>query len=267
MNQDITDNPKSPRLKKLTQLHRKKQRVEAGLFLVEGPQAVRELVTHRPDEAREIFIAYNGSGFMDIERDAEAHGIPVTLATPEVIEALSDTVNPQGIVAVARIAQSTLTEALQGATLVAVMHEVRDPGNAGTVLRVADAAGADAVIFAGDSIDPWNPKVVRSTTGSLFHLPVVTGVTLDKVVEATRAAGITPIAADVSGDELSPGDEILTKPTAWVFGNEAHGLSAEDLALTGRSMSLPIFGSAESLNLASAASVCLYTTAFAQRSR
>lgn len=265
MNHDILDNPKAPRIKRLAQLHTKKQRVQTGTFLVEGPQAVEELLTHRPAEAETIFVRYDGAGFPNIERLAEQHNIELFLATPEVIAALSDTVTPQGVIAVARIEAAGLAETLGGSTLVAIMHEVRDPGNAGTVLRAADAAGADAVIFAGDSIDPWNPKVVRSTTGSLFHLPVVTGVSLAEVVEAARTAGLTTLAADVRGDELSPGAPLLAGPVAWVFGNEAHGLSEADRALTDQSMRLPIFGAAESLNLATAASVCLYTTAFAQR--
>ncbi|WP_369808036.1 TrmH family RNA methyltransferase [Leucobacter chinensis] len=265
MNHDILDNPKAPRIKRLAQLLTKKQRVITGTFLVEGPQAVEELLAHRPAEAETVFVRYDGSGFPNIERLAEEQGVEVLLATPQVIAALSDTVTPQGVVAVARMAEADLVSVLKDAKLVAIMHEVRDPGNAGTVLRAADAAGADAVVFAGESIDPWNPKVVRSTTGSLFHLPVVTGVTLEEAIDAATASGLTTIAADVRGDDLSPSDESLAGPVAWVFGNEAHGLSEADRARAERSLRLPIFGAAESLNLATAASVCLYTTAFAQR--
>lgn len=252
-------------MRKLAQLSRKKNRIEAGQFLVEGPQAVRELLKFRSDEAENIYVCYDSAGFPDIEHLAKESGISLQLVTKPVIEAMTDTVTTQGIVAVARITSSTLADAFEGATLIAVLHEIRDPGNAGTVLRAADAAGADAVVFAGDCIDPWNPKVVRSTTGSLFHLPVVTGVTLEEVAQAAKTHGITTLAADVRGQELSPNDEILQKPVAWVFGNEAHGLTESDRALTDHSVKLPIYGKAESLNLATAASVCLYTTAFAKR--
>ena len=266
MHNEIFDNPKSGRIRKLSGLLRKKARLESGLFLVEGPQAVRELIVHRPELVETLMVQYDGAGFPDIERAADDAGITTRLATREVIEVLSDTVTPQGIVAVARMSESSLDEALAGAKLVAVCHEIRDPGNAGTVLRAADAAGADAVVFAGDSIDAWNPKVVRSTTGSLFHLPVVTGVSLEEVVKALQERGITTIAADVNGADLDPADEALTGRVAWIFGNEARGLTEVERGLTDLVRKLPIYGKAESLNLATAASVCLYTTAFAQRS-
>lgn len=265
MPHDIIDNPKSGRIRTLAGLHRKKQRLELGLFLVEGPQAVYELVTHQPERVDGIFIAYDTEGFPEIEQTADRAGITTRLATRDVIAALSDTVTPQGIVAVARITEPSLDTALEGARLIAVCHEIRDPGNAGTVLRAADAAGADVVVFAGDSIDPWNPKVVRSTTGSLFHLPVVTGVSLETVVTAVRARGITSIAADVHGTDLTPQDEELRGSVAWIFGNEARGLTSADRDLADLTKRLPVNGKAESLNLATAASVCLYTTAFAQR--
>lgn len=261
----VLDNPKSGRIRAIASLHRKKTRLETGRFLVEGPQAVRELLTHAPEAALDVYISYDGDGFVELERLADEHGVYVTSVTREVMQAMSDTVTPQGIVAVAKMEDHSLEETLRDAGLVAVLHEVRDPGNAGTVLRAADAAGADAVIFAGDSIDPWNPKVVRSTTGSLFHLPVVTGVTLEDVRAVATAQGMTLLAADVGGENLAPEEPLLKERVAWVFGNEARGLTAEALALTDRSLKLPMFGKAESLNLATAASVCLYTTAFARR--
>ncbi len=151
--------------------------------------------------------------------------------------------------------------------LIAILEEVRDPGNAGTIIRAADAAGADAVILTGRSVDLYNPKVVRATTGSLFHLPVAIMPELDAVLERVKAAGLQVLAADVKGDDLlaertSGG---LAWPTAWLFGNEARGLQDEHLALADRAVVVPIYGQAESMNLATAASVCLYESAFAQR--
>lgn len=155
-----------------------------------------------------------------------------------------------------------------GPRLIAVLEEVRDPGNAGTIIRAADAAGADAVILTGRSVDLYNPKVVRSTTGSLFHLPVAMEATLGDVIDRAREAGLQTLAADIKGDDLldvrTAG--LLGNPTAWVFGNEARGLADEQLTLVDRAVSLPIYGQAESLNLATAASVCLYESAFALRS-
>ena len=151
--------------------------------------------------------------------------------------------------------------------LVAVLEEIRDPGNAGTILRAADATGADAVVFTGRTVDPYHPKVVRATTGSLFHLPHVVGVSLAEAAAVLRGAGLQVLAADVAGEDLLAARAELARPTAWVFGNEAHGLDAERLALADRALRLPIYGAAESLNLATAASVCLYESAFAQRAR
>jgi TrmH family RNA methyltransferase len=151
--------------------------------------------------------------------------------------------------------------------LVVILEEVRDPGNLGTIIRVADSAGADAVILTGRSVDLYNPKVVRSTTGSLFHIPVVMDVELDAALAAVRGAGLQVLAADMHGTPVpnvraSGG---LDAPTAWLFGNEARGLSSEHVALADASVAVPIYGEAESMNLATAASVCIYESAFAQR--
>lgn len=266
----MIENPKSPRVRRVASLTRKKDRLALGQFLVEGPQAVRELLVHAPDRAVTLYATMGDEPWrFELDRLADAAGVSIERVTDEVLAAMADTVQPQGVIAVALIGQSasepTLTIALRGARLIAVLHEVRDPGNAGTVLRAADAAGADAVVFSGESVDPWHPKVVRSTTGSLFHLPVFTVDTLVEAVDAARAAGIRVIAADVHGDELDPRDERLCEPSAWVFGNEARGLTDEDRSLADLVLRLPIYGEAESLNLATAASVSLYTAAFSQR--
>jgi TrmH family RNA methyltransferase len=151
--------------------------------------------------------------------------------------------------------------------LVVALDGLQDPGNAGTIVRAADAAGADAVIFTGRAVDLYNPKVVRSSTGSIFHLPVAVGAELDDVLIRARAAGLTVLAADVKGDDLLAvrREGVLEQPTAWLFGNEARGLPDEQLALADRVVTVPIYGHAESMNLATAASVCLYESAFAQR--
>ena len=262
----MIENPKAPRVRRVAALARKKDRLAAQQFLVEGPQAVRELLVHSPELAVAVYATTGNEPWQfEMDRLADAADVEIVRVTDEVLAAMAETVQPQGVVAVARIERASLADSLSGARLVAVLHEVRDPGNAGTVLRAADAAGADAVVFAGESIDPWHPKVVRSTTGSLFHLPVATSATLAEAIDAVRAAGLAVVAADVNGDELNAGDASLAQPTAWVFGNEARGLTAADRALTDRALRLPIYGKAESLNLATAASVCLYTTAFRQR--
>jgi RNA methyltransferase, TrmH family len=197
-------------------------------------------------------------------RDA---GADVQLVSGEVMSELAQTVTPQGLLAVCDFVDVPLA-ALDNSTLrlAALLANVRDPGNAGTVLRTADAAGADAVVFADASVDPYNGKCVRASAGSLFHLPVVAGARLADAVGALKDAGLRIVAADGrSGTTLDDPDtrEALRAPTAWLFGNEAWGLPPELLALADQSVAVPIYGRAESLNLAAAAAVCLYASATA----
>jgi TrmH family RNA methyltransferase len=180
-----------------------------------------------------------------------------------VVADIADAVTPQGIVARCRSVVQSLDGLPTRPGLVAVGVDVRDPGNAGSIIRAADAAGADAVVFAGESVDPLNPKAVRAAVGSLFHLPVIVDRDLAAVVAALRERGVRLLAADGAGaTDLFDAD--LTQPTAWLFGNEAHGLGASaDIA--DLRVAIPIYGRAESLNLATAAAMCLYLSARAQR--
>jgi TrmH family RNA methyltransferase len=201
--------------------------------------------------------------------DARAARVPVLTASDEVIEAVCQTVTPQGVVAVCRFVDTSFEQVLAaGPRLVAVLAHVRDPGNAGTVLRTADAAGADAVVLTDASVDLYNPKAVRASVGSLYHLPVAVGVPVEQAMAGLRAAGVRILAADGAGkrdldQELDDGT--LGGPTAWVFGNEAWGLPESTRALADEVVRVPIHGHAESLNLATAAAVCLYASARAQR--
>jgi len=278
---DLLENPRAGRVKAVAALSKKDQRAETGLFLLEGPQAVREAIEYAPELLRELYVTPTAAERYDL------HDAPVAtwFVTEQVLAAMADTVTPQGVVAVCQQFPTSVRQVFpdSGATglearvdpatnrplpgLVAILEEVRDPGNAGTIIRAADSAGADAVVLTGRSVDPYNPKVVRSTTGSLFHVPVSVGVSLVDAVSRARALGYTILAADVSGDDLPQvrAEGLLDGPTAWVFGNEARGLTAEDLALVDRAVKVPIYGAAESMNLATAASVCLYESAFALR--
>jgi RNA methyltransferase, TrmH family len=212
----------------------------------------------------------------DLVAGIEAAGIPVHAVSGDVMSELAQTVTPQGILAACRFVDVPLDQAISGPVaantmgLAVVLANVRDPGNAGTVLRAADAAGAQAVIFADASVDPYNGKCVRASAGSLFHLPVVAGVQLADAVAALRAAGLRVLAADGragrSLDDPAVRD-LLGEPTAWMFGNEAWGLPPELIALADDSVAVPIYGKAESLNLAAAAAVCLYASAGAQHPR
>ncbi|MFJ7289104.1 MULTISPECIES: TrmH family RNA methyltransferase [unclassified Curtobacterium] len=279
---DLLENPKAGRVRAVAALSKKDVRAETGLFLLEGPQAVREAIEYRPELLRELYVTPTAAARYGLD-DAP---VDTWFVTEQVLDAMADTVTPQGVVAVCQQFPTSVKDVFPdpGAVvetdddagqeargglpgIVAILEEVRDPGNAGTIIRAADAAGADAVVLTGRSVDPYNPKVVRSTTGSLFHVPVSVGVTLADAVTRARGLGYTILAADVSGDDLPEvrADGMLDGPTAWVFGNEARGLTSEDLALVDRAVKVPIYGRAESMNLATAASVCLYESAFAQR--
>jgi TrmH family RNA methyltransferase len=197
---------------------------------------------------------------------ATERGIPVSPVTDRAMAGLADTVTPQGVVAVCALVDRSLTDVLADAPrLVAVLVGVSDPGNAGTVIRVADAAGADAVVLAGDAVDPHNGKCVRASTGSVFHVPIARAPVAE-VLDACRSAGLRLIAADgYAKVELTPAT--TTGPTAWFFGSEAHGLPEEVKLAADESLRVPIYGNAESLNLATAATVCLYATAWQLRTK
>ncbi|CAN5477512.1 RNA methyltransferase [soil metagenome] len=262
----MIDNPRSPRVRAVAKLAKRSARAETGLFLVEGPQAVAEALAFHPETLVEFYAtrsAIDRHGAL-VQAAVDA-GMVIESVSDHVLEVMSDTVTPQGVIAVCRQFPVSIEQLLQGTPkLIAILEEVRDPGNAGTIIRAADAAGADGVILTGHSVDAYNPKVVRSTTGSIFHLPVAQGIELGPAISAVKAAGLQVFAADIKGDDLPGLRAELARPTAWLFGNEAHGLAEESLALADRAVKVPIYGHAESMNLATAASVCLYESAFAQ---
>lgn len=265
----MIDNPRSPRVRGVAKLAKRDARQDTGLFLLEGPQAVSEALQFRPELLVELYGTPTAMDrYAEIAQAASTADVDVQMVTEEVLDSMADTVTPQGIVATCRQFPTSVKDLLSGEPkLIAILEEVRDPGNAGTIIRAADAAGADGVILTGRSVDLYNPKVVRATTGSLFHLPVAMHAELDGVVERAHAAGMQVIAADIKGSDLlvARRDGLLGKPTAWLFGNEARGLTDANYALADLAIAVPIYGAAESMNLATAASVCLYESAFAQR--
>lgn len=265
----VLENPRSPRVRAVAKLSKRSARQDTGLFLLEGPQAAREALAYVPDSVLELYATPAAMDkHVDIRDAARDAGLRVEFTTEGVLDAMADTVTPQGIVAVARQSPTAVKDVFASSPrLVAICEEVRDPGNLGTIIRAADAAGADAVVLTGRSVDPYNPKVVRSTTGSIFHLPIAVGADLSDVVDRAHGAGMRVVAADVDGSDFLASRHLLSEPTAWLFGNEARGLEEGALAHTDLALRLPIYGRAESLNLATAASICLYETAFAQRAQ
>ncbi len=274
----VLTNTRAERVRSVRALSGRSSRTRTGRFAVEGPQGVREAVREVPERIHDLYVTESASArYPEILRTAYAHGLRVHEASDEVLAAMS--ADAQGVLAVVGTAAPSLAGVLDShPRLVAILARVRDPGNAGAVIRAADAAGAELVVLTSESVDLYNPKVVRATAGSLFHLPVVTGVSLDETVAAMRVAGLRVLAADGAGDldlddllDVSGGagggaGPDLALPTAWVFGNEAWGLPEGDRALADDIVRVPIHGRAESLNLATAATVCLYASARAHRS-
>lgn len=254
--------PRTPRIVAARRLQRRRDRDQTGRFLAEGPQAVREALA--ADAVIELFAT---PAALDRHADLAALAPELSPVTDEALAALAETVQPQGLVAICEQNDVSIGAALaKEPRLVAVVAEIRDPGNAGTVLRTADAAGAGAVIFAGDAVDPYNGKCVRSSAGSLFHVDVVRSPL--SVVDLLQDNGLQVLATSGTGeddvDSLLDGGH-LSPRTAWLFGSEAHGLPADLLKAADRRVRVPIYGGAESLNLAAAAAVCLYASARAQR--
>jgi TrmH family RNA methyltransferase len=244
------------RLAAARRLTRRKDRRETGRFLAEGAQAVREAL---------------GAGVVEeLFATAEAIARHPELTTrareisPKDAAALSETTTPQGLVAVCALRQPDAAAVLAGAPkLLVALVAPNDPGNLGTVIRTADAAGA-AAVFVDGGVDPYNGKVVRASAGSIFHVPIVSA----DIAQVLDLPDICTLATTASGsrslDELIDTDA-LARPTAWLFGSEAHGLPQHVLDAASDTVRVPIHGRAESLNLAAAAAVCLYASARAQR--
>jgi RNA methyltransferase, TrmH family len=250
---------RSARVAAAVKLHRHVGRRRTGRFLAEGPNlveaaSVRGLV-------REVFVTELAK-----QRHAPllaAQDYPVHLVTERAAKALSDTVTPAGLVAVCEMPTTGLEDALAGSPrLIAVAIEISEPGNAGTLIRIADAMGAAAVILGGHGVDPYNAKCLRASAGSIFSIPFVAAPDAHAAVVALRAAGLQVLATTVDGEtRLDEAGQLLGTPTAWLFGPESHGLSAEIADQADHRVRIRMSGGAESLNVAAAAAICLYQSA------
>lgn len=249
---------RSARVATAVKLHRHVGRRRAGRFLAEGPNLVAAALAR--GLVREVFVTEVAARRHELL--LAAHEASVHLVTERAAKALSDTVTPAGLVAVCDLPATRLEDVLAGSPqLIAVTVEIREPGNAGTVIRIADAMGAAAVI-PGRSVDPYNGKCLRASTGSIFAIPVVVAPDVGAAIADLRAAGLQVLATAVDGEmALDDADRLLAEPTAWLFGPEAHGLSAEIAALADHRVHIPMSGGAESLNVAAAAAICLYESA------
>ncbi|HYB36618.1 MAG TPA: RNA methyltransferase [Mycobacterium sp.] len=254
---------RSARVAAAVKLHRHIGRWRAGRFLAEGPNLVEAAATR--GLVRDVFVT---------EFAAERHAallamqeFPVHLVTERAAKALSDTVTPTGLVAVCEMPATRMGDVLaHSPQLIAAAVEIREPGNAGTLIRIADAMGAAAMILGGHSVDPYNGKCLRASAGSIFSIPVVVAPDARWAVAALRAAGLQVLATTVDGEmPLDEAEPLLARPTAWLFGPESHGLSPQVADDADHRVRIPMAGGAESLNVAAAAAICLYQSAAAQR--
>lgn len=246
---------RNPRILELARLTRRRVRRERGEHLVEGPHAVADALA--AGVVVEVFLSEGVDTGLDLA------GVDVTTVSDGVLAKLADTRTPQGVVALARTRRPALEEVL-GGILTVVLAGVSDPGNAGTVIRTADAAGASGVVLTAGSVDAYAPKTLRSAAGSTYHLPVVDDVALDDVVRACRRRRIRTVCLDGSGTSSVFALEDSKEPIALFLGNEAHGTPAEVLAAVDDVVGIPLVGDAESLNVAAAAAIALYAAARAR---
>ncbi|MBC3186898.1 RNA methyltransferase [Corynebacterium sp. zg-331] len=256
---------RTPRIVAAAKLHRPAARRKVRAFLVEGENAVEAAVT--TGSATDVYVTERAAHrCAEIVKSAQYLNVYVHPISDKAARSLTDMVTPTGIFAVCSPVLWPMRRALASSPrLVSVPVATADPGNAGTLIRVSDAVGADAVVFAGETVDPQGAKVVRASAGSLFHLPVVREPMVEAVLDSLRDRGLQILATAADGEvDLDHAEDLLAAPTAWLFGNEAHGLGKELLAQADHRVRIPLRGRAESLNLATAASICLYESARAQ---
>ncbi len=245
-------------------LRRRAGRAAVGRFLAEGPNLVE--AADRQGVVEEVFATESAAA----RHRALLRGLSVSVVTDRAMKALSETVTPAGLVAVCTVPRPDF-EAILGRpaappVLIAVGADISDPGNAGTLIRLAQAMGVDAVVFSGAAVDPYNGKCVRSSAGSIFAVPVVQAADTRDVIDRLHAAGVQVLATTLTGElNLDDADELLCAPTAWIFGSEAHGLPADLAARTDHRIAIPMSGGIDSLNVAAAAAICLYQSARARR--
>jgi TrmH family RNA methyltransferase len=247
--------PHIARVKALIGSKGAKERREQGLFVAEGVQCAREALTS--ENGRELKILYATETGLSKISECDLNAIDVVEVSDAVLKAMSDTISPQGLISLCYKPEDNFSElAARGTSTFIYLHEIQDPGNAGTILRTADAMGISAVITSPDSVDMFSPKVVRSTAGSLWHIPVYEGISFDRVDK--QFAGIEKLLLS-SHAKTSILDLSISGDCIAIFGNEARGVDASALGASVTEVTIPMAGRAESLNLSAAASIVMFT--------
>lgn len=260
---EVLTNLHSARVKEMVSLSRRSARQKTGLIRVEGPQSVTELLRHAPGTARDVYFEDSAAAGPLAELFAQAAAAVkwVHLTSAALMQAVAP--SSQGVWAVAEASAIPADIDLTAPGPVVVLPAVQDPGNTGTLIRLADAAGAVGVYLGADTANADAPKVIRASAGSVFHLPLAEFADTAALLDQLNAAGYEIWAADGAGEEtwgsgLATPAALAGRKIAWVFGNEAHGVAPEILAAADHRLSIPIYGQAESLNVAAAAALCLY---------
>ena len=241
-----------------------KERHERGQYVIESVQNIKAALSSTETEIESIFYTQEG-----LERLGSFSHPNLVEVSPQVMKAMTDTVSPQGVLAVAKLRERTLSE-LNGIKngKFAYFWQIQDPGNAGTIIRTADAFGFDAVIFSDSSVDIYSPKVIRSTAGSFWQIKVLADVSIEEIRKFAResSSGLYATKADGATSLGEAARESIGKASIWIFGNEARGLPPEvESALNAKTVSIPMSGKTESLNLATAASVVMYAVSNADK--
>jgi TrmH family RNA methyltransferase len=247
--------PHIARVKALIGSKGARERREQGLFVAEGIQCAREAITS--SGGPEIKIIYGTEQGLSKISELDLNQIEIVEVSEPVLKAMADTVSPQGVISLCYLPERSIADLdSNGRSLFIYLHEIQDPGNAGTILRTADAMGVTAVITSKNSVDMYSPKVVRSTAGSLWNIPVYEGIDfteIDAKFPKIEKLLFSSHASQSILDLTIPGDCIA------IFGNEARGVSAADLGVKVTEVTIPMSGRAESLNLSAAASIVMFT--------
>ena len=246
----------NPVVKAAAELKQKKYRTQNGLYLAEGLRTAEEAVAYKAVETL-FYVATDDERTMHLLEDAAAQNIKLVCVSENVMKKIADTETPQGIIAVCKMRQPKLENLLARGKMLLVLDRVGDPGNIGTMLRTADAAGIGGLVLLKGCADIYAPKTVRSSMGSLFHIPVLSGVSEQEFVSAAKKAGYDLLVTCLDGaDNLYKAD--LSGRIAFVMGNEAGGVSETLLEKADKRVYIPMAGRAESLNVAMAAGIVMF---------
>lgn len=243
------ESAKNPKVKLWKKLLSKKERDKTGRFIIEGFHLVEEALKEG-DLVQEVILSQDA----ELPASFELQGIEVIYAANDVLKAISDTETPQGIAAVCEQRNVTLEDI--NPEMLLLIDAVQDPGNIGTMIRTADAAGIDAVILGEGCADPYNPKVIRSTQGSLFHMPVLKGK-LEDIIDRLKSRDI-PVFGTALENSVPFENVKKTRSFALLVGNEGQGVDKALLSKTTQNLYIPIYGKSESLNVGIAAGILLY---------